>query len=1005
MKILISAICGLIFGTLICATPVDHVLGAKECTWGPTHWCANFQNAKQCNAMKHCIQTVWEKQIVPVDNDEICKICLDMVRQARDQLESNETQSDLKAVFEGSCNLIPIKMVRKECDKLADDFVPQLVEALSSQMNPNVVCSVAGLCNNAAIDKMLEEMPAQKPMNIESVEIIDNVGESNKFTCGKCNRIGQEIANKFHNSDRDDVLQGFLRACGQLSSFSDACSNIVLIYFNEIYDHMSKNLNADSICHLTGVCSGKYHQHEDSSDADMIEIRPMSDVGFIPVGAKDDDIPCKLCEQLIDHLRDLLIANTTESEFKQVLEGVCKQTKTFKDECLSIVDQYYDVIYNTLVNGLDANGACFMIGICPKGDGTAVVDSAPFMPIVSSRVVLGENEPKLTNVEIAQAQLPIDKLMGAPLSMSLIENGGLCTLCEYFLHFVQEKLSDGATEDEIKNVFNESCLRLPKTMSGPCAEFVEVYGDAIMALIIQGIDPRDMCPRLKFCPSIQDAEIFAPEQIEVTIDSQGGKDKPQCPLCLLACKELRDKIKSDKSKENIKNSLKSLCSHLNSKLKMECDDFVETYSSELVEMLVSDFTEQEICVYLKLCDDNKPNMSTLNIQTIELKPPVATLSGDIETNEIPDNTVNGQVVDTFNVEYEANPECLLCKEIIKEAEKKTINKKSRESIIDALDAACNRLRKYQKVCIKYINSHGDKIADLIIQELAPEAICRELTLCVAEDDELDVDEALMVDYVVDPVDAVSIEQQKQSNNPVTGDSSQCVMCEFIMVKVEQELSDKTNEQEIENVVRSICSHLPNTITKQCDKLIDQYGNFIIKLLSTLPPKQVCTELKLCQPKFDADLDGSAKDIIECAVCHGAVDTLDHILKDKTIDTDIDDYVSQACNTKFMPKKYMKKCVEVVESYGVSIIKQLEDDIEQHNVCINIGMCFPDNFNKFDHLNSEEDIIKPVHIPKEHLLGANECTYGPTHFCSKKEIAEKCNAVEYCAKKKVGLWSD
>lgn len=61
-----------------------------------------------------------------------------MVKQARDQLLSNETQSDLKAVFEGTCHLIPIKKVEEECDKMADDFVPELVEALSSQMNPQV---------------------------------------------------------------------------------------------------------------------------------------------------------------------------------------------------------------------------------------------------------------------------------------------------------------------------------------------------------------------------------------------------------------------------------------------------------------------------------------------------------------------------------------------------------------------------------------------------------------------------------------------------------------------------------------------------------------------------------------------------------------------------------------------------------------------------------------------------------------------------------------------------
>lgn len=92
--------------------------------------------------MKHCIKAVWEKQTVPEDTDSICKICLDMVGQARDQLESNETQEEIKEVFDGSCDLIPLKIVKKECKNLANDFIPELIEALASQMNPQVSCRV-----------------------------------------------------------------------------------------------------------------------------------------------------------------------------------------------------------------------------------------------------------------------------------------------------------------------------------------------------------------------------------------------------------------------------------------------------------------------------------------------------------------------------------------------------------------------------------------------------------------------------------------------------------------------------------------------------------------------------------------------------------------------------------------------------------------------------------------------------------------------------------------------
>merc|ERR1740128_565391 len=137
------------------------MLGAAQCSWGPSYWCANIPQASKCGAMKHCIKAVWEKETVPQDDDEVCTICKEMVGEARDTLMSNETQEELKEVFDGSCDLIPIKLVAKECRALFDEFVPELVETLSSEMNPDTVCTVAGLCNSERIDKMLEKVQVQ----------------------------------------------------------------------------------------------------------------------------------------------------------------------------------------------------------------------------------------------------------------------------------------------------------------------------------------------------------------------------------------------------------------------------------------------------------------------------------------------------------------------------------------------------------------------------------------------------------------------------------------------------------------------------------------------------------------------------------------------------------------------------------------------------------------------------------------------------------------------------
>ena len=72
------------------------------------------------------------------------------------------SQEELREVFEGSCNLIPIKTVSKECIQLVDEFIPELIETLASQMNPQVVCATAGLCNSVRVDRLLREYKVTK---------------------------------------------------------------------------------------------------------------------------------------------------------------------------------------------------------------------------------------------------------------------------------------------------------------------------------------------------------------------------------------------------------------------------------------------------------------------------------------------------------------------------------------------------------------------------------------------------------------------------------------------------------------------------------------------------------------------------------------------------------------------------------------------------------------------------------------------------------------------------
>ncbi|EDW67622.2 prosaposin [Drosophila virilis] len=941
---LLAILAVFVCGVCVSSTPIAEqpLLGASKCTWGPSYWCDNLSNAKDCRATRHCIQTVWEKRVVPVDTDSICQICKDMVTQARDQLRSNETEEELKEVFEGSCKLIPVKLVQKECITLADNFIPELVEALSSQMNPDQVCSVAGLCNSARIDELMKQAyqgaldgtlkEDEVVIKKESEQLEKKETGPTQLSCGNCNLLSRKMQSKFESTNRDNMVEQLLHWCGTMSSFSDACANLVLTYFNDMYEHVQQHLQMDGLCHLSGVCAARYHQHED----DVKEPEALTTLEGV-----GDDIPCALCEQLVKHLRDVLVANTTETEFKQVLEGFCKQSRGFKDECISIVDQYYHVIYSTLVNNLDANGTCFLIGVCPKGlDLGYDAPIMPLLPAIAPAEVhvtikkLGANEPKFSQKQIMEMQLPIDHLMGAANPGQLVKGGELCTICEYLLHFIQETLATPATDDEIKRTVEGICTKLPQGVATQCRNFVEMYGDAVIALLIQGLNPRSVCPMMQMCPrnieKQEDIEVFHPETV-----SSDQQDKPTCPLCLFAVEQAQIKIRDNKSKENIKKVLDGLCSHLPSKLRSECVDFVETYSNELIDMLITDFKPEEICVQLKLCPKSKDYLDEMGISLLDS---AENDKSDSSSEDFAANEINSSdelpIQITFDKDFSLGPNCLICEEVVKTVEKKIGKHATKSDIKNALEHSCDKLKKpLANKCHVFIDKHGDQIADLLLKEMDPKLICLELGICLGgEQEDLDIDEALKYDVIVLPKrqdeKLARLESTKVDEPPT------CVLCEFIMTKLETELQNKTEQDEIKRAIRVVCDRLPSTIRKQCDSFVDGYATAIISLLSKVPPKEVCQKLQLCFSQAVND------EVIECGVCHGVSQSLLPFFRSQK-DYDklgVQDMISEACEN--LPAKYYNICSEMISIYGFSIMHLSERPyIDQSHVCSEIGKCF------------------------------------------------------------------
>lgn len=188
-----------------------------------------------------------------------------------------------------------------------------------------------------------------------------------------------------------------------------------------------------------------------------------------------------------------------------------------------------------------------------------------------------------------------------------------------------------------------------------------------------------------------------------------------------------------------------------------------------------------------------------------------------------------------------------------------------------LQHACDKLAKLRTKCENFISKYEDLIVNLLMQELTPKMVCRELGMCIIKMNvESEVD-ALKITVVAVPVSrqqpnelhfepitngsddiftVASDETVDRETDPNVAyihasDSTICVICQTVMTQLEKELADKKNQKEIEDAIKGVCNAMPKSFNDECTKFIDNYATLIISLIDTTPPKQICSQISLC----------------------------------------------------------------------------------------------------------------------------------------------------------------
>ncbi|XP_022664908.1 uncharacterized protein LOC111251967 isoform X3 [Varroa destructor] len=874
--------------------------------------CANLWISIQCKVTKSCVPR-WElTDSSAVGNDtELCALCKKMVKQARHQLLTNETQSEIRQVVDGSCDIfLPVTPLNTLCKKLMNLFVDELNDVLVSRMNPTQVCSICGLCWAST----------KKAGLFDRVSYVTLSKEHEEAKCNACKNTIRRAVSFAELIPQDKVVDGFMKICEvESGNRKQQCEQFAQIYVDKLFEAVKKDTPERS-CQALEQCPG-----------DML---PTSNfVNLRPYG----DVQCEFCEAMLHQLIVQFNNTTTKLQVKAVLEGICRDIGSLAKECLDQVTKNFDVAYDGLLNFLNSPVVCRLLGLCSasaKFEVTATTDSLPMARLTSAISRQNNNRKPI--------KISLNDVVSRDQDPSL---NSVCTTCELVVSWVATMLNATTTENDIIALINEVCDSswFPDNQRNECRNMVAAYGSLIMHLLVNAMDPHKVCTEIKFCTELTQNRVMRTAEKPAEIGHE------ICEMCQLVARYLVRALNNDDAKDNIEAVLQQICLLVPAD-PAKCQEFVDEHIEALYKKLRKDVTVDHICKGLHVCD--QPRQTTFaktrncvrvagqgcilcagisewvlaKIRSMKSKTEilagyerlcsilpgkdraecqnVVDTYGEIIYNLIRQNVTSEQVCKSLLCCVARQPQdkhCELCKLAATWIIDEVKNNKTEVTIVQALTEACSAISNNRTKSAKCVIMSSRTLVHLIQQDLPASEICSTLDIC---------------------------ESRSTAAKRQLTDDNDCDVCEVVADWLVKQSLINTTEAFIIKALEQVCKVVP-VDKKACQNIVDTYSFLIFQLLrEKVTPVQICYVIGLCnQPR--QTLTVAPKQLVFKPSCMHCDIILNRLINEIAINK------LEICH-ELLPQRL--QCQNFIDAYRDMIFQLLKQDTTYSETCWLVGLC-------------------------------------------------------------------
>uniref|UniRef100_A0AAZ3RWY4 Prosaposin n=1 Tax=Oncorhynchus tshawytscha TaxID=74940 RepID=A0AAZ3RWY4_ONCTS len=423
-----------------------------------------------------------------------------------------------------------------------------------------------------------------------------------------------------------------------------------------------------------------------------------------------------------------------------------------------------------------------------------------------------------------------------------------CDLCKGLLIAVDQLLNNNATQGEILGVLEKACHLIPdKTVAAQCKELVDAYYPILIGIIAGELEnPQVVCGAIGLCGSQQATLARLQSQIQSNqIPPLTSNEIPQEDLAqrvapfLLNVPGLLYPQAQENTKQEVPKQTGDLCE--------DCVKFITDFQDEaksnttfvnsLIERIqrqcdllgpgISDMVRglqpKDICSRAEFCPaEVKSSVPMMNLVAAKAVPAVklvpATKLDAVKPDKVTYWYQRFWQVSVYNCTityippYEIHGHFLQHKKLNNHSD--YLFCKVCSVLPPPLSAQCKDL----------IESYGQAIIKLLLQEADPKTICTVLGLCK------DASRAFTPVLDQSQVEAGGL----------------CDICKMAVRYIDGILEQNATQAQIEDAVRKVCSFVPETVRGECDQLIEQYEPMLVQLLlQMLDPDFVCMKVGLC----------------------------------------------------------------------------------------------------------------------------------------------------------------